>query len=249
MKGVILAGGKGTRLGRLTKVTNKHLVAVGNQPMIEYPLSTFEKMDLDDLFVVTGTEHVGTIATYLTGVHPELDITYKVQKEAGGIAQALGLMENIIKDDNLVVILGDNYFEGDFSSAKEEFEKSNFGAMLFLKYVEIKDLFYVDDKDKRRAKYGIAEVKGDKIISTEEKPEIPKSNLAVTGLYLFDATVFEKIKRLKPSWRGEFEISDVINMYIEEGGVGYSIMNGFWSDMGTPETKKKTEDFIDGRKV
>ncbi len=250
MKGIILAGGKGTRLGLLTSVLNKHLVGVGDRPMIEYPLSTLKSFGFDDISIVTGYEHVGIIVQYLTENHDDLNFTYKVQKEAGGIAQALGLTKDICKNDKLVAILGDNYFEDDFNGVKEKFEEYNLGAMLFLKKIDYNDdLYYVDKDGIKRAKYGIAELSGmeagkGRIISIEEKPKNPKSNYAITGLYMYDSTVFDKIKKLKPSWRGEYEITDVNNMYIEEGRLGFNFVKGFWSDMGTPETKIKTEEFL-----
>ena len=232
MKGVILAGGTGSRLGKLTSVLNKHLVAVGNVPMIEYPLATLKKIGVNEIIVVTGAEHVGTVVQYLTKEHPEIDFTYKVQKTAGGIAQALALVENVCKDSKVAVILGDNVIEENFSDVARKFENSNLGAMLFLKQVPDPERF------------GVAEVKGDKILSIEEKPKIPKSNLAVIGLYFYDSTVFDKIRQLKPSVRGEYEITEVNQMYVKDNRASFKILNGFWSDAGTPESRKKAENYV-----
>ena len=147
MKGVILAGGTGSRLGKLTTVLNKHLVAVGNVPMIEYPLRTLTQMGIKDIVVVTGAEHAGTVISYLTIEHPEIDFTYKIQKEAGGIAQALGLVENVCKDDKIAVILGDNVYDDSFSIEVERFNFSEAGAMFFLKRVPDPNRFGVAEVD------------------------------------------------------------------------------------------------------
>lgn len=234
MKGVILAGGKGTRLGKLTSVLNKHLVAVGEVPMIEYPLSTIKKMGIKDIIVVTGAEHAGIMMEYLTIEHPEIDFAYKVQKEAGGIAQALGLVENVVGDSKLAVILGDNIFEGNFNTGKSMFEKHNEGARLFLKKVHDPERFGVAEIDEHM----------EKIISIEEKPSLPKSDLAVTGLYFYDNTIFDKIKKLKPSARGELELTDVNKMYLEEENLYYHSLEGFWSDAGTHKSKEIAEKYI-----
>ena len=233
MKGILLAGGKGTRLWPLTAVTNKHLVPVGNLPMIEYPLFTFKQMGIKSVGIVTGGEHFQNIAEYLCEYHDELKFSFYYQKEAGGIAQALSIAEDLVDDKKFAVILGDNIFENDFYDAANEFENSSLGAMLFLKKVP----------DPKR--FGVAEIVNEKIISIEEKPKNPKSDLAVTGLYFYDSSVFEKIKKLKPSYRNEFEITDVNNLYLKEGKLGYRIMDGFWSDAGTFESRKHCEEFIE----
>jgi glucose-1-phosphate thymidylyltransferase len=238
MKGVILAGGTGSRLGKLTSVLNKHLVAVGNVPMIEYPLKTLKDMGISDIVVVTGSEHAGNVITYLTNEHPEIDFTYKIQKKAGGIAQALSLVENICKGENIAVILGDNIYDENFSDKAKEFEESNSGATFFLKKVS----------DPKR--FGVAVISDNgKIKLIEEKPEFPKSNLAVTGLYLYDSTVFEKIKKIKPSTRGEYEISDVNQLYISDNKASCVILNGFWSDAGTPKSRKIASDYALEREI
>jgi glucose-1-phosphate thymidylyltransferase len=170
---------------------------------------------------------------YLTKEHPEIDFTYKVQKEAGGIAQALSLARNVVEGSKIAVILGDNIFRENFYDSARRFEESDFGAMLFLKRVPDPDRF------------GVAEIRNRKIISIEEKPKKPKSNLAVTGLYLYDSSVFEKIKTLKPSARGELEITDVNNLYVEERKCGYKITKEFWSDAGTHESLRRTAQYIE----
>ncbi len=232
LKGIILAGGTGSRLEQLTSVINKHLVAVGPSPMIEYPLATLKKMNIEDITVVTGAEHAGSIMNYLTKEHPEIDFTYKVQKRAGGIAEAIALTENVVYGSRTAVILGDNIFDGDFGDDAKEFMKYLGGCKLFLKEVEDADRF------------GVAEIKDEKIINIEEKPKNPKSNLAVAGLYLFDETVFDKIRRLTPSPRGELEVSDLNNLYVQEGKAYFSKIMGFWSDAGTHESRRKAEEYI-----
>jgi glucose-1-phosphate thymidylyltransferase len=237
LKGIILAGGTGSRLEKLTSVINKHLIAVGKVPMIEYPLATLRKIGANDITVVTGADHAGSIMNYLTKEHPKTDFTYKVQKEAGGIAQALKLTENVVYNKKIAVILGDNIFDNDYLF-DENFEKNfnafyeNNGCLLFLKKV----------RDPGR--FGVAEISDGKIISIEEKPKEPKSNLAVTGLYFYDETVFDKIRQLKPSARGEYEISHVNELYVKEGKAFFTIVKNFWSDAGTHESRKKAEDFI-----
>lgn len=232
MKGVILAGGTGSRLGRLTSVLNKHLVAVGDVPMIEYPLATLRKIGISDISVVAGAEHVGTVMQYLTREHPKIDFTYKVQKEAGGIAQALALVENVCANSKMAVILGDNIYEDNFRESAMNFEKSDNGTMLFLKAVE----------DPQR--FGVAEVEGEKIKALVEKPKMPKSNLAVTGLYFYDETIFDKIRKLRPSKRGEYEITEANQMYVEENRASFKIFDSFWSDAGTFESRRRAEDYV-----
>jgi len=233
MKGVILAGGTGSRLGKLTSVLNKHLVAVGNAPMIEYPLRTLIQMGIKEISIVTGVEHAGIVINYLTKEHPEIDFTYKIQKEAGGIAQALGLVENIYKGEKIAVILGDNIYDEDYSKVAEQFENSDEGARLFLKKVE----------DPKR--FGVVELDSSgKIISIEEKPSKPKSNLIITGLYFYDKSIFEKIKTLKPSARGEYEITDANKKYLNEGKAYSITIDGFWSDAGTPKSRKRATDYV-----
>jgi glucose-1-phosphate thymidylyltransferase len=222
MKGVILAGGTGSRLYPLTKITNKHLLPVYDKPMIYYPLQTLIDAGLDEIMIVSGRGHAGDFLELLgSGAEFGVHLTYEIQEEAGGIAQALGLAEDFADDDDVAVILGDNIFQDNVREAVQPFES---GAHVFLKEVP----------DANR--FGVAEIAGDSIISIEEKPAKPKSNYAVTGLYLYDNDVFKIISTLKPSGRGELEITDVNNEYIRQGAMSYSVLEGFWSDAGTFES-------------
>lgn len=225
MKGIVLAGGTGSRLFPLTKVTNKHLLPVGKKPMIYYPIEKLIQAGMDEILIVTGTEHMGAVVNLLgSGKDFGCRFTYKVQDEAGGIAQALGLAENFVGSDTMTVILGDNIFETSLDEALNNYPGTG-GQILLQK---------VDDPER----FGVAELDGDKIIGIEEKPEQPKSDYAVTGIYMFDADVFDLIKTLKPSGRGELEITDVNNHYIEKGEMRFSVLNGWWTDAGTPESYK-----------
>lgn len=225
MKGIVLAGGTGSRLHPLTKVTNKHLLPVGFEPMIFHPIKKLVAAGVRDIMVVTGTEHVGDVIGLLgSGKQFECNFTYRVQDEAGGIAQALGLARDFARGDKLVVILGDNVFEDSLGLYVERFAKQGRGARLFLKEVE----------DPQR--FGVAELDGDKIVSIEEKPANPKSNLCVTGIYMYDDRVFEIVSTLKPSGRGELEISDVNNAYIQRGECSFDVLSGWWTDAGTFES-------------
>ncbi len=233
MKGVILAGGKGTRLLPCTKVTNKHLLPVYNRPMIYYPLNTLVKAGIKDILLVSGRGHAGHFLELLEdGREFGVRLSYAVQPEAGGIAQALGLAEDFADGGKVVVILGDNIFEDDIQEYVEDFKKQKEGAKLFLK--EISD----------PERFGVAEIKNGKILNIEEKPKRPKSNLAVTGLYMYDNQVFSVIKTLKPSARGELEITDVNNFYIKKGIATYEILKGFWSDAGKFESLFKAAEFV-----
>ena len=223
MKGIVLAGGTGSRLYPLTKVTNKHLLPVGKKPMIFYPIEKLIEVKIEEILIVTGTEHMGDVVNLLgSGKDFGCRFTYKVQDEAGGIAQALGLAENFCGNEPMTVILGDNVFEKDLYKAMENYPGS--GAQILIKQVQDPERF------------GVAELDGDKIIGIEEKPEKPKSDYAVTGIYMYDAAVFDLIKNLKPSKRGELEITDVNNHYIKQGTMRYSILDGWWTDAGTPDS-------------
>jgi glucose-1-phosphate thymidylyltransferase len=225
MKGIVLAGGTGSRLFPLTKVTNKHLLPVGKKPMIYYPIEKLIEAGMDEILIVTGTEHMGAVVNLLgSGKDFGCRFTYKVQDEAGGIAQALGLAENFVGSDTMTVILGDNIFETSLDKALKNYPGKG-GQILLQK---------VDDPER----FGVAELDGDKIVGIEEKPEKPKSDYAVTGIYMFDADVFDLIKTLKPSGRGELEITDVNNHYIEKGEMRFSVLDGWWTDAGTPESYK-----------
>lgn len=225
MKGIVLAGGTGSRLFPLTKVTNKHLLPVGDKPMIYYPITKLTEAGIDEILIVTGTDHMGDVVNLLgSGKDFGCRFTYKVQDEAGGIAQALGLAENFIGNDSMTVILGDNIFEASLNESLKNYPGT--GAQIMLQKVEDPERF------------GVAELKGDKILSIEEKPERPKSDFAVTGIYMYDSSVFGLIKNLKPSQRGELEITDVNNHYIRTGTMRYSILDGWWTDAGTHESYK-----------
>ena len=228
MKGILLAGGTGSRMLPATQVTNKHLLPVYNKPMILYPLETLKKMGIREILVVSGKEHVGHIISLLgSGKDLGFDFSYKVQDEAGGIAQALGMAREFSSGDNVAVILGDNIFE-------ESLDISDFkgGARIFLK--EVSDAH----------RFGVAELLNDKVIGIEEKPKNPKTKYAVTGLYIYDKKVFDYIKNLSPSARGELEITDVNNFYIKDGKMGYKIVNGFWSDAGTFDSLFRSSEFV-----
>lgn len=219
MKGVILAGGTGSRLMPCTKVTNKHLLPVYNKPMIFYPLQTLIDAGIKDILIVSGPGHAGHFLNLLgSGKDFGARLKFEIQDEAGGIAQALGLAEDFADNEGVAVILGDNIFEDNMKKKAMNFKS---GAKIFLKEVS----------DPQR--FGVAEVKGTKVISIEEKPKKPKSNLAVTGFYIYDPDVFSIIKKLKPSARGELEITDVNNEYIRKGRMEAAFLNGFWSDAGT----------------
>lgn len=224
MKGVILAGGNGRRLGPITDVTNKHLLAVYDKPMIYYPLQTLIDAGIKDILIISGRDFAGGFLRLLgSGKQFNCRLWYEVQEEAGGIAQALGLAESFVDGDNCAVILGDNIYEDNLADAVKKFDK-NKGAEIFLKDVD----------DAQR--FGVAELDGDKIIGIEEKPKNPKSKYAVTGFYMYDSSVFDVIKALKPSGRGELEITDVNNYYIEKGLMRGTFVKGDWTDAGTFES-------------
>lgn len=225
MKGVIVAGGMGTRLRPLTLITNKHLLPVYNKPMIMYPLETLKKAGITEIMIVCGKEHSDAFISFLgSGEQHGVKLSYTVQdKDNGGIADALRYAEDFSDNENIAVILGDNIFEGDFSESVGKFTA---GAEIFLKKVDQPHRFGV----------AVFDETGKKIVMIEEKPKEPKSSYAQTGLYLFDRTAFSIINKLEPSARGELEISDVVNAYIPEGKLSFSIVEGFWSDAGTFES-------------
>jgi len=230
MKGIIIAGGNGTRLRPLTRVTNKHLLPVFNKPMVFYPLETLVAAGITEILLLSGVEHAGHFLSLLgSGKEFGVRFSYEVQEEAGGIAQALGLAEDFAAGENVVAILGDNIFEDreTLAHAVQDFSSQKSGARIFLKEVP----------DAKR--FGVAEIEGNKIVSIEEKPQEPKSNFAVTGLYMYDNRVFDVIKNLKPSARGEMEITDVNNFYVQEGSMQYEMLNGEWTDAGTFESLLK----------
>lgn len=232
-RGVALAGGKGTRLGELTKVTNKHLLPVGPSPMIYWPLRKLVGAGVTDILLVSGTEHMGDFVELLgSGRELHCGLTYRVQDEAGGIAQALGLAEQFGRGSNLAVILGDNIFLDPLGPLLSAAAAHPDQAWVALKSVH------------DPGRYGVAEVKGDRIVGLEEKPKQPKSDLAVAGIYLYPADVFEVIRTLKPSWRGELEITDVNRHYLAQGRLAFSRLEGYWTDAGTFESLQHANDLV-----
>ncbi len=226
MKGVILAGGLGTRLFPLTKVTNKHLLPVYDKPMIYYPIQTLINAGIDDILIVTGGNSAGDFLKLL-GNGKEFGlrhINYTYQEGEGGIAEALRLAEFFAAGDKVCVVLGDNIIEKNIRKAVEAFQTQKGGAKILLKEVP----------DPQR--FGVAALEGDRIVSVEEKPKEPKSNYAVIGIYLYDGAVFDIIKTLRPSGRGELEITDVNNRYIKEGLMTWDLLEGWWTDAGTFES-------------
>ncbi|MGB8227317.1 MAG: sugar phosphate nucleotidyltransferase [Sedimentisphaerales bacterium] len=225
IKGIVLAGGTGSRLMPLTKVTNKHLLAVGKKPMIYYPIEKLISAGIEEILIVTGIDHMGDVVNLLgSGKDFFCRFTYKVQDQAGGIAQALALAEDFAKNSGLVAILGDNIFKASLKPYLQKFSNQKKGARVLLKQVESPQRF------------GVAEIADNKVISIIEKPKKPKTNYAVTGIYFYDNTVFDIIKELKPSVRGELEITDVNNAYISRNQLEYDILAGWWTDAGTFES-------------
>jgi glucose-1-phosphate thymidylyltransferase len=236
MKGIILAGGTGSRLHPLTTVTNKHLLPVGNDPMIFHPVARLKQAGITDILIVTGRDHMGDVMELLGSGHDfGLDFTYKVQDQAGGIAQALGLARGFCSGGSSCVILGDNVFQGDLTPAVTAFMAQGSGARLLLKEV--------DDPER----FGVAELSSNgRILGIEEKPHQPKSRYAVTGIYLYDGAVFDIIDTLRPSHRGELEITDVNNAYIEAGTCTYAVLEGWWTDAGTFPSLRRANDLAVG---
>ena len=223
MKGVVLAGGLGTRMYPLTKVTNKHLLPIYNKPMIYYPIRTLVNAGIDEILIVTGGNSAGDFLRLL-GNGKEFGlrhINYTYQEGEGGIAAALSLAEYFADNDKIVVILGDNIIEGNILSAVASFQAQKDGARILLKEVS----------DPQR--FGVPVFEGEKIVRIDEKPLRPASNYAVIGIYMYDHRVFDFIKMLKPSERGELEITDVNNFYIREGKIGWDLLEGWWTDAGT----------------
>lgn len=226
MKGIILAGGLGSRLSPLTKITNKHLLPIYNKPMIYYPIETLIGAGVTDIMIVTGGSSAGDFLRLL-GNGKEFGlkhINYTYQQGEGGIAEALSLTEHFADKDKIIVILGDNIIEDSIKEYVDDFKKQKEGAKILLKEVEDPERF------------GVAEVKDGKIVGIQEKPKKPKSNYAVTGIYMYDGKVFDIIKKLKPSWRGELEITDVNNAYLQKGTLTYGTLKGWWTDAGTFES-------------
>jgi glucose-1-phosphate thymidylyltransferase len=242
VRGVVLAGGTGSRLLPLTKVTNKHLLPVGRKPMIFYPVDKLVRAGVEDILIVTGTEHMGDVVGLLgSGKDYGCRFTYRVQDEAGGIAQALGLAREFAGGCKLCVILGDNVFQDSIAAAVQEFgrrvlDSEQGGAHVFLKPVP----------DPQR--FGVAQVEGEpgsgRIVRIVEKPAAPPSDLAVTGIYLYGPEVFGIIETLRPSGRGELEISDVNHEYARRGVLSYSMFEGWWTDAGTFESLARANELV-----
>lgn len=226
MKGIILAGGLGSRLKPLTDITNKHLLPVYNRPMIHYPIQTLVDAGIDDIMIVTGGNHAGDFLQLLgNGQDFGLkDISYTYQKGEGGIADALSLCDHFSDGEKIVVILGDNVIEDSIRKFVDAFRSQDQGARILLKKVSDPERF------------GVPTIVGDKITKITEKPKNPDSNYAVTGIYMYDSRVFDFIKKLSPSDRGELEITDVNNFYIRENTLRYDILEGYWTDAGTFES-------------
>ncbi|MBP8305110.1 MAG: NTP transferase domain-containing protein [Phycisphaerae bacterium] len=234
MKGIILAGGTGSRLRPLTNVTNKHLLPVGRKPMIFYPVEKMTHIGISEILIVTGIEHMGDVVSLLgSGRDFGCRFTYKVQDEAGGIAQALGLAQGFALSSPVAVVLGDNLFQDSLQRYADRFLQQRVGARVLLKQVP----------DPHR--FGVAEVSGGQVLRIEEKPKDPRSNYAVTGIYFYDNEVFDMVRALRPSARGELEITDVNNAYIARGGLACDILDGWWTDAGTFESLKRATALVE----
>jgi glucose-1-phosphate thymidylyltransferase len=220
-KGVILAGGKGTRLAPLTKITNKHLVPVFNQPMIHYPIKTLVEAGITDILIISGKGHAGHFLEYLeSGKKYDAKFHYAIQEEAGGIAQAIQIAQDFCDNEHFIAILGDNILDHNIKDQIQSYENNKAEASIFLKEVS------------NPSSYGVAEIENDSIINIVEKPKHPKSNLAVIGVYMFGPEVFNVAKSLKPSDRGELEITDVNNYFLKKDTLSYEIIEGWWGDAG-----------------
>jgi glucose-1-phosphate thymidylyltransferase len=234
MKGIILAGGLGSRLHPLTKITNKHLLPVFDRPMIYYPIQILVDAGITDILVVTGGQNAGDFLRLLgNGKRFGLKhINYTYQEGEGGIADALRLAEYFAEDQKICVVLGDNIIESNIREACRKFASQERGAHILLKKVSDPERF------------GVPVFEGEKIVRIEEKPKEPKSPYAVIGIYMYDATVFDRIRKLQPSGRGEFEITDVNNQYVEEGTLTHSVIEGWWTDAGTFESLRRATNLV-----
>jgi len=234
MKGVVLAGGTGSRLFPLTKITNKHLLPIYDRPMIYFPIQTLVDAGIRDILIVTGGRNSGDFLRLLAnGKQFGLaHINYTYQEGEGGIADALALAEHFADGQKICVVLGDNIIERDIREAADQFRKQPQGAHILLK--EVPDA----------ERFGVAAVEGGRVVGIEEKPKRPKSRYAVTGIYMYDASVFDKIKTLVPSNRGELEITDVNNAYIREGTMTFSFLEGWWTDAGTFESLLRAANLV-----
>lgn len=234
IKGVILAGGTGSRLYPLTKSINKHCLPVGNKPMIYYAIEKMIEAGIRSIMIVTGIEHIGSLVGLLgSGKEFNCDFTYRVQEEAGGIAQALYLAKDFVGQHKSLVILGDNIFEASLKQAVDDFKTQESGAKLFLTEVEDPERF------------GVPTLEDGKIVKITEKPKNPDSHFAVTGIYLYDQKVFDYITECKPSTRGELEITDVNNHYIQNGSCYSEALPGWWTDAGTFSSLERASKLVD----
>jgi len=233
LKGIVLAGGTGSRLMPLTKVTNKHLLPIGQKPMIYYPIEKLTAVGVEQILIVTGVEYMGDVVGLLgSGTEFDCHFTYRVQDEAGGIAEALGLAENFAQGEPIAVILGDNIFCANLKAYADKFIAQKTGARVLLKQVQ------------NAQRFGVAQMSNGKIVGIEEKPKKPKSDYIITGIYFYDDTVFDIIRTLRPSGRGELEISDVNNAYIEKDQLAYDILDGWWTDAGTFESLNRANELV-----
>lgn len=239
MKGVILAGGTGTRLAPLTKLVNKHLLPAGKYPMIHYAVAKLAQAGIDDILLIIGKQSAGLFIDYLgSGKQFGVRLTYRIQEEAGGIAQGLSLAEGFVSPgEKMIVLLGDNLFEDDLKPFTEQFDRQEQGAAMVM-------LKEVDDLNR----YGVPVFLRDSIIFIEEKPSTPKSGFCVTGVYMYDSAVFDIIRKIRPSQRGEMEITDVNNVYAVEGRLRYGVMNGWWTDAGTFDSLREAGDRLSSGK-
>jgi len=222
MRGVIIAGGKGTRLYPLTKIINKNLLPIYNKPMVYYSIEKMVEAGIKEILIITGTEHSGQFLNLLgSGDEFGAKLHYEVQKDALGISHAINIAKDFAKNEKIVVLLGDNIFEDSIKNAVDNFDKQKEGAKIFLKEVSDPERF------------GVAEVENGKVAKITEKPKNPKSNLAVVGLYMYDNQAFDIISTLKPSERGEYEVTDLNNFYVQKNQMTYEVLNGNWTDAGT----------------
>lgn len=237
LRGVILAGGLGTRLHPLTKVTSKHLLPVGHEPMIFHCIQQLAQVGITDILIVTNPVYVGDFVNVLGGGKEfGCEFTYRVQEEAKGIANALALAEGFAADGRIAVLLGDNIFESSIQQVVSDFQAQQAGARVLLKKV--------DDPER----YGVATLDGNRIVAIEEKPKQPQSNYAVVGVYFYDSSVFEVIRTIKPSSRGEYEITSVNNAYLERGQLEHSFLQGAWVDAGTFDSLADAHQILLNRK-
>lgn len=237
LKGVILAGGLGTRLYPLTKVTSKHLLPVGNEPMVFHSIKLLIETGITDILIITSPIHIGDFVSVLgSGKDFGCEFTYRVQEEAKGIAHALESAEGFAAGGSIVVLLADNIFESSIQQVVSDYKIQKTGARVLLKEV--------DDPER----FGVASLNGNHIVSIEEKPTQPKSNYAVVGVYCYDSTVFEIIRTIEPSSRGEYEITSVNNVYIDRGQLQYSFLQGEWVDAGTFEALVEANNLLMNRK-